>query len=383
MVTLTPNTKNILTTQPLVVTITVSGNGSASMPTGSVSLSGGGYTSTATALSSGTAQINIPANSLTAGSDTLTATYTPDTASSSVYASATGAVSVTVTATTSVTYTLTVNSTTPSSGITIAASPADNNSQSGGTTPLTLTYNAGTVVTLNAAQTNNTYTFASWSGCTSANGTTCSVTMNANTQLTVTYSQTEITSITVSPNSATIGKQQQFSAVVSGTGNYSSEVTWSVAAPSGSSLSPGDISSSGLYTTPYPAPPTVTVTATSIEDLSVSGTTTVTLNAPVAAAGPSLSVDVNTPNTPSENPHMISPYIYGMNSYDLDSASATIANPSILRWGGNGTSRYNYQNNMTNSANNNYFQNRSGLGDFPTPSGAERVNDFETGCVRV
>ena len=375
-VTVTPNAKNILTTQPLVVTITVSGNGSASMPTGSVSLSGGGYTSRATALSGGTAQINIPTNSLTAGSDTLTATYTPDTASSSLYASATGAGSVTVTATTSVTYTLTVNSTTPSSGITIAASPADNNSQSGGTTPFTLTYNAGTVVTLSAAQTNNTYTFASWSGCTSANGTTCSATMNANIQVTVTYSQTGITSITVSPNSATIGKQQQFSAVVSGTGNYSSGVTWSVAAPSGSSLSPGEISSSGLYTTPFPAPPTVIVTATSIEDPSVSGTTTVSLDAPVAAAGPSLSVDVNTPNMPSENPHMISHYIYGMNAYDLDSASATIANPSILRWGGNGTSRYNYQNNMTNSANNNYFQNKSGLGDFPTPSGGTIFTQF-------
>jgi len=55
-----------------------------------VILTSGSYTSAATALVSGSATINIPAGSLAAGNDTLTATYTPDSNSSSIYNSATG-----------------------------------------------------------------------------------------------------------------------------------------------------------------------------------------------------------------------------------------------------------------------------------------------------
>ena len=62
-----------------------------------MTLSGGGYTSAATTLSGGSATINIPANSLSAGTDSLTVSYTPDSSSSSTYNSATGTNSVTVT----------------------------------------------------------------------------------------------------------------------------------------------------------------------------------------------------------------------------------------------------------------------------------------------
>ena len=72
---------------------------------------------------------------------------------------------------------------------------------------------------------------------------------------------------------------------------------------------------------------------------------------------PALAVDVDTPNTPSENPHAINPYVYGMNAYVLDPASQTTANPSITRWGGDNTSRYNYQNEWSNSAADWYFEN--------------------------
>jgi hypothetical protein len=72
-----------------------------------------------------------------------------------------------------------------------------------------------------------------------------------------------VTSITVTPATATIGSQVQFVATVAGTGNFSTAVSWSIAAPSGSQLSPGTLSTSGLYTTPYPAPASVTVYATS------------------------------------------------------------------------------------------------------------------------
>jgi len=173
-------------------------------------------------------------------------------------------------------------------------------------------------------------------------------------------------SIAVTPSgSVTIGTQQQFTASFTNFGTSSQAITWSVSAPSGSSLSAGDISTSGLYNTPYPAPPTATVTATSVAMSNVSGSVTITLSAPAAATGPALAIDVNTPNNPNENPHAINPYVYGMNAYVLDSASQTTAHPSITRWGGDNTSRYNYQNGWSNSASDWYFENGQGSGGMP------------------
>ena len=94
-VTVTPSPSSITTTQALTVTVAVSG-GDNPTPTGSVTLTSGSYTSTAT-LSGGSATINIPAGALAAGTDTLAASYTPDSASSSTYNSATGSNTVAVT----------------------------------------------------------------------------------------------------------------------------------------------------------------------------------------------------------------------------------------------------------------------------------------------
>ncbi|GGG88162.1 hypothetical protein GCM10011585_35290 [Edaphobacter dinghuensis] len=95
-VTLTPSATAITTAQSLTATVTVSGGSGKATPTGSVTFSGGGFTAAA-ALSSGTATINIPAGSLAVGVDPLAVTYTPDSASSTIYNGATGAASVTVT----------------------------------------------------------------------------------------------------------------------------------------------------------------------------------------------------------------------------------------------------------------------------------------------
>jgi hypothetical protein len=93
-VTVTPTASSIKVAQTLAVTVAV--YGSSVVPSGSVTLSSGGYASSAVTLSSGSATITIPAGSLTAGSDTLTAKYTPDSASSAAYNSASGAGAVTV-----------------------------------------------------------------------------------------------------------------------------------------------------------------------------------------------------------------------------------------------------------------------------------------------
>jgi hypothetical protein len=171
--------------------------------------------------------------------------------------------------------------------------------------------------------------------------------------------------ITVSPNTAVIGTRQQFTATTTDFGTNSTAVSWAVAAPSGSSLSPGDISLSGMYNTPYPAPATVTITATSTALPTVSGSVTVTLTAPATVTGPALVVDVNTPNTPSENPHNINPYVYGMGAWALDPVSQATANPSITRWGGDNTSRYNYKNMSSNTTADWYFENIQGAGLEP------------------
>jgi len=98
-VTVTPAAFAITTTQSLSVAIAVNSGTGNPVPTGSVTLSSGSYSSAATTLASGAATINVPAGSLAVGSDTLKASYTPDSASSSTYNTANGtSAAVTVTA---------------------------------------------------------------------------------------------------------------------------------------------------------------------------------------------------------------------------------------------------------------------------------------------
>jgi hypothetical protein len=99
---------SITTAQALTVTVAINGGNGNSTPTGSIALSGGGFTSTAAALSQGNASISIPAGSLAVGNDTLTVSYGPDTTSSSIYNTSTGAATVTVTSPTKITPTVSV-----------------------------------------------------------------------------------------------------------------------------------------------------------------------------------------------------------------------------------------------------------------------------------
>ena len=96
-VTVTPASSGVTTAESLSAAVKVSGNGPT--PTGSVVLSSGSYASSALTLIGGRAVISIPAGLLAVGADTLTAKYTPDTASAATYNSASGTVSVTVAST--------------------------------------------------------------------------------------------------------------------------------------------------------------------------------------------------------------------------------------------------------------------------------------------
>ena len=80
------------------MTVSVAGFAGGATPTGSVTLTAGTFNSGAMPLTGGVATISVPLGSMAAGSATLTASYSPDTAGSAVYASASGSANVTVTA---------------------------------------------------------------------------------------------------------------------------------------------------------------------------------------------------------------------------------------------------------------------------------------------
>jgi surface antigen len=88
-VTVIPSSNSIVTTQVLSVTVSVEGDPT---PTGTVTLSGGGYTGPAATLMSGSATIDVPAESLTTGAEVLMANYSGD----STYNPAIGETSIVV-----------------------------------------------------------------------------------------------------------------------------------------------------------------------------------------------------------------------------------------------------------------------------------------------
>lgn len=67
----------------------------------------------------------------------------------------------------------------------------------------------------------------------------------------------------------------------------------------------------------------------------------------------------------SKAQHTISPYIYGFGSYmheDRDAEGIWEMRPSLYRWGGNTSTRFNYKVNAWNAANDWYFHNFEGRG---------------------
>ena len=94
VVTVVPASNTIPVNQPLSVTVAVATVPGNPAPTGNITVSSGTYLSAPTSLTSGSATIIITANSLVAGSDTMTANYLGD----ANYAASSGAATVVVTA---------------------------------------------------------------------------------------------------------------------------------------------------------------------------------------------------------------------------------------------------------------------------------------------
>jgi hypothetical protein len=84
--------------------------------------------------------------------------------------------------------TLTVHSASAAAGVAIEVAPKDLNGLSSGSTTFTRTYNAGTVVTLEAMETSGSQTFAYWTGCSVLTNTRiCQVTLTANRIVTASF----------------------------------------------------------------------------------------------------------------------------------------------------------------------------------------------------
>jgi hypothetical protein len=95
-VTVTPALSSITVLQALIVSVVVTG--AAGTPTGTVKLAYGTSFAETLTLAGGGAQFTIPGGQLPAGTDTLTASYTPDANSSANYTTGSGTANVTVAA---------------------------------------------------------------------------------------------------------------------------------------------------------------------------------------------------------------------------------------------------------------------------------------------
>jgi hypothetical protein len=287
-VTATPSASSINSNQTVTVSGTVSCSGTCTgspTPTGTVTLTGGGYTSPATALSgTGSYSILIPYNSLSAGIDTLTVTYSGD---SIYYGSAHGTTSVTVTYVAVLTPTVTIapasgsidSSQTYSVTITVAGS---------GATP------TGTVSLASGSYTSAAQTLATSGSCTAA---LCTITIPSNSlsngtdTLTATYSGdanyasgTGTASVTVTTSVFALNATSPTASIAPGAS------TTSTITVSSGTLYAGTVTLTCALTSPTSLndPPTCSITTGSPVTLSsgtASGTATATVYTTAATSG--------------------------------------------------------------------------------------------------
>ena len=233
-VTVAPAVNTLNSSNTLNVTITVASTTNGPTPTGSVSLAASGngssFTASGTLSSGGTATITIPANSLGAGTDTLTATYSGD----SVYASTTGTAQVVVTTTTLLTPTVTVSpaSTSLNSDATLGVTVTVGGT---GITPTgTVTLTAGSYSSGATALAGGVYNFTvpanSFSGTTgtitaSYSGDTNYAAASGTNTVTVTESTFKLTAGTPSPATVAPGASSTVAVQVAAVAGYAGSVT--------------------------------------------------------------------------------------------------------------------------------------------------------------
>jgi hypothetical protein len=279
------SSNSINSNQQLTVSGTVTGGGSNPTPTGTVTLTGGGYTSAAQSLVGGAYSFTIPYNSLSAGIDTLSVTYSGNT----IYVLSVGTNNVTVTY---------VAALTPSVTVTPAVSSLDSGQSLSVTVSVTGTgaTPTGTVILSGGGYTSATETIGV-SPCTS--NTSCTFTIPANSlsagsdTLTANYSGDPnyyaghgSNSVTVTQSAFTLAATSLSSLTPGATTGNTSTVTVSsstyysgtialacvLQSPAGVAYAPSCSFSSGSSVvmssgTPSPATSTITISSTAVAAL--------------------------------------------------------------------------------------------------------------------
>jgi len=274
-ITVTPASNSINTATSLSVTVTVGGSGGVT-PTGTVTLSGGGYTSAAVTLVNGAATIVIPANSLAVGNDTLTAAYSGDTNYASASGSTPASSPVTV-APAPIAPTVTVAPAGATANTGAVLSVPVTVSGSGATTPTgTVTLSGGGFTSTAATLVNGSYTFTIPSNSLSAgtdtltaeySGDSVYATGSATASVTVTQSAYSLAATT--PTAVTAGSPATSTVTVSTATAYSGTIALTCAlttSPSGATDLPTcavNTPSVQLASGSTSATSTITVTSTS------------------------------------------------------------------------------------------------------------------------
>jgi subtilase family serine protease len=271
-VTVTPAQNSIVSNVALAVTGTVTG--SSGTPTGTVILVGGGYASASTTLSNtGAYSITIPANSLSAGTDTLTVTYSGD----ATYAIASATANVTVTAPPTPMVTVTPASSSIVSNVTLAVSGTV--SGSSGTPTGTVTLSGGGYTSAVTPLSSGAYSITIPANSLSVGTDTLTVkysgdavygTATGTASVTVTAAASTFTLSASAPPAISKGSTATSTITVASTNGYSGTVTLACTA---SSTNPANSATDA---------PTCTVSSGGIA-VGKTGTATVTTKAAVAA----------------------------------------------------------------------------------------------------
>jgi len=353
--------------EPLTVKVSVAAPTGDPVPAGKVTLSSGKYAPAAATLNNGAAIFAIPAGTLPAGVDSLSATYTPSAADAGSYSGATATRAVKVsTVIPSATVTLSPSSITALQQLAVKVAVA---APSGDPVPAgTVKLTSGSYASAGEALTNGIATF-SIPAATLAAGTDSvvasytpsiadsaiygAVTAKASVEVTATAKVTP--AIAVTPSTTTIGTEQSLTvkATVSGpSGDPTPAGT--VAVTAGTYASPATPLAAGEATMVIPAGSLAAGSETLKVTYTPSGTSAVLYN---AASATSSAISVFAQSLVTVNPASVGPAIsdtlLGMNmAYWYDQSTPQIltafetAGIKAVRWpGGSGSDVYHWQTN--------------------------------------
>lgn len=270
-------------------------------------------------------------------------------------------------------------------GVTVPAAPTGLKATAGNV-QVSLTWNASAGATSYNVHRSTTsggpYTVVSSSAVTNytdtglTNGTTYYYAVSASNSAGESANSSEVSAIPNAPPPAPTG-------LVAAAGNAQVALAWNASTGATSYNVKRSTISGGPYTTAS-SPTTNSYTDTGLTN----GTTYYYVVSAVNSAGESgNSSEANAKPAPQStavqvtvdtlsNRHAISPYVYG-GAYPKDAATITDSGLTVVRWGGNATSTYNWQLRTYNS-DNDYFFEDFGAGEIGDTDSTQFIQDTKT-----